>query len=107
MLPPHPWRAIDWKSDSRPRWKMLNAMLGSAVAMPDGASMEAACSTVLAHPGVVQALDDIKADDMRTLAEQKTLAEIPAPPFKESARAAYYLDRLREVGVDEAAIDAE
>ena len=30
--------------------------------------------------------DDIEADAARTLAEQKRIAEIPTPPFKEKVR---------------------
>jgi hypothetical protein len=46
--------------------------------LPAGPSVQAACAAVVADPGVVKALDDIKADDRGTLAEQRTLAEIPA-----------------------------
>ena len=49
-------------------------------------------------PRVSKALDGIKADDGRTFEEQKRIAQIPSPPFGERARAAYFLQRLREVG---------
>src|SRR5215204_1846700 len=81
------------------------------LAQASGASVspavDAAFAAILAHPGVVKALDDIKADDARTLQEQKRITEIPAPPFKEKARAEYYLKRMQDLGLTEAAIDTE
>lgn len=62
---------------------------------------------ILASPKVVKTVDDIKADDERTLAEQKRITEIPAPPFKERIRAEYYQKRMQELGLNDAAIDAE
>lgn len=62
---------------------------------------------ILANPKVVKSLDDIKADDERTFAEQKRITEIPAPPFKEKVRAEYYQKRMQELGLKDAAIDAE
>jgi tripeptide aminopeptidase len=62
---------------------------------------------ILANPKIVKSLDDIKADDERTFAEQKRITEIPAPPFKEKVRAEYYQKRMQELGLKDAAIDAE
>ena len=73
---------------------------GQAATAPD-------IEAILAHPKVVKTLDDIKADDERTLAEQKRIAEIPAPPFKEKIRAEYYQERMQELGFKDAAIDSE
>ena len=58
-------------------------------------------------PGSAKTLEDIKADDERTLADQKRITEIPAPPFKEKVRAEYYLKRLQELGLKDASIDGE
>lgn len=63
--------------------------------------------SILANPKIVKSLDDIKADDERTFAEQKRITEIPAPPFKEKVRAEYYQKRMQELGLKDAAIDAE
>lgn len=63
--------------------------------------------TILAQPRVMKSLDDIKADDDRTFAEQKRITEIPAPPFKEMVRAQYYQKRMQELGLKDASIDAE
>jgi hypothetical protein len=70
-------------------------------------AVEAAVTAILANPKVVKTLEDIKADDGRTLAEQKRITEIPAPPYKEKVRAGYYLKRFFELGFKDASIDAE
>jgi tripeptide aminopeptidase len=69
--------------------------------------IETAFTALSHHAGVAQALADLKSDAARTLAEQRRLAEIPSPPFKEQRRAAYYLERFRELGLRDAAIDGE
>jgi tripeptide aminopeptidase len=69
--------------------------------------VDAAYQAILANPKVIKTLEDIKADDERTLAEQKRITEIPAPPYKEKVRAEYYLKRLQELGFRDAAIDSE
>lgn len=78
-----------------------------AQAAPAASAVEAATTAILTHPRVVKTLDDIKADDARTLAEQKRITEIPAPPYKEKVRAEYYLKRFGELGFKDASIDAE
>jgi acetylornithine deacetylase/succinyl-diaminopimelate desuccinylase-like protein len=62
---------------------------------------------LLAHPLVTKALAAIESDAPRTLEEQKRITEIPAPPFKEKVRAEYYLKRFQDLGLKDAAIDAE
>lgn len=74
---------------------------------PINAATEAAYGRLLAHPQVKQVLDFLRADDERTLKDQVELTEIPSPPFKEAARAAEYLKRLRAAGLADARIDAE
>ena len=46
----------------------------------------AALTALLGSPTVSKMLNDLKVDDARTLAEQRMIAEIPAPPFQESAQ---------------------
>ncbi len=74
---------------------------------PLNAATEDAFTKLLAHAGVKQAVDFIKTDDERTLKDQIELTEIPAPPFKESVRAAEYQKRLKALGLNDARIDAE
>jgi acetylornithine deacetylase/succinyl-diaminopimelate desuccinylase-like protein len=74
---------------------------------PAGPAVEVATAALLGNPKIVKTLEDIKADDDRALAEQKRITEIPAPPYKEQIRAAYYLKRFQELGFKDASIDAE
>src|SRR5215475_3260188 len=88
---------------------LLLSLIGSARAQgtPSASAIDTAHQAILANPKVTKALDDIKADDARTLEEQKRITEIPAPPFKEKVRAEYYLKRMQELGFKDAAIDGE
>jgi acetylornithine deacetylase/succinyl-diaminopimelate desuccinylase-like protein len=58
------------------------------------------------NPSVRAALDIIKADNAWTLQQQTELTQIPAPPFKESARAAEFKKRLEVLGVTNIRIDS-
>jgi acetylornithine deacetylase/succinyl-diaminopimelate desuccinylase-like protein len=62
---------------------------------------------VAGHPTVVQALTALERENAWTLDEQASICRIPAPPFKEAARAAAYRDRLAAIGVRNLRIDAE
>jgi tripeptide aminopeptidase len=64
-------------------------------------------AVVAEHPKVKQALDLIKADGAKTLAEQKEIVVIAAPPFEERTRARDFLRRLIALGFDNAHVDAE
>lgn len=85
----------------------LSASRVSAQTPSVSLAVEAAYTAILANPKVIKTLDDIKTDDARTLAEQKRITEIPAPPYKEKVRAEYYLKRFVELGFKDASIDAE
>src|SRR5688500_1632925 len=74
---------------------------------PINAATEAAFARLTAHAAVKTGLDFIRAEDERTLKDQIELTEIPAPPFKEAARAAEYLKRLKALGLADARMDAE
>ncbi len=78
-----------------------------ASAQTPSPAIDAALQAILANPKVVKTLDDIKADDARTLEEQKRITEIPAPPYKEKVRAEYFLKRMQELGFKDAVIDTE
>ena len=88
------------------RWIAALGGIGLAAAAL-AQDVDQAFHSILSAPAVIKALADIRADDARTFEEQKTLTEIPSPPFKEQARAAYYVKRLREVGLSDAYIDRE
>ncbi len=51
------------------------------------------------NASVKRALDRIKADNAWTLEQQVSICEIPAPPFKETARGAEYKRRLEALGL--------
>jgi acetylornithine deacetylase/succinyl-diaminopimelate desuccinylase-like protein len=74
------------------------AMLVAAVALPLSAQ-----SGVDARLRPI--LDALRADNAWTLEQQRSLCEIPAPPFKETARAAEFRKRLDALGL-RARIDA-
>lgn len=69
--------------------------------------VDGAYAKLEAAPMYKKLMADVRADDARALAELKTLTEIPAPPFKEKARAEYFVSRLKALGLNDAHIDAE
>jgi tripeptide aminopeptidase len=69
--------------------------------------IEQALERVAKHAPVVKALEAIKGSGVRMFEEQVRINEIPAPPFKEQARAEYYLKKVKEAGLADAAIDKE
>ena len=92
------------------RYSLITAALLLACAPAQAfaqSSVDAATTAILAHPKVINTLEDIKADDDRALAEQKRITEIPAPPYKEKVRAEYFLKRMQELGFKDASIDSE
>lgn len=64
-------------------------------------------SSSAANPQVRRALEYIKTIEPETIAEQIKTCEIPAPPFNEQKRAAYYQQRFIEVGLKNVRIDRE
>jgi len=58
------------------------------------------------NPRLRAALDTIKAQEQWTLDQQISLCEIPAPPFKETTRAAEYRRRLQALGMMNVRIDS-
>ncbi|MBS1811367.1 MAG: M20/M25/M40 family metallo-hydrolase [Acidobacteria bacterium] len=59
------------------------------------------------NPQVRRALEYIQTIETETINEQIKTCEIPAPFFKEEARAAYYKQRFAEVGLKNVRIDKE
>ncbi len=51
------------------------------------------------------AVDAARSDEPRTIEDQIRLCEIPAPPFKEAARASAYAEAFRAVGLTDVRID--
>src|SRR5262249_30250159 len=69
-------------------------------------AVEAAFTALLTSPTVTKMLHELRADDARTLSEQRAIAQLPAPPFQERVRAEYCHKRFAELGLKETAIDA-
>lgn len=51
-------------------------------------------------------MEQLKADNAWTLSQQKSLCEIPAPPFKEAVRAEEYRKRFEALGLQRVRVDA-
>ena len=62
---------------------------------------------ILAAPAFKQATAFIESDQDRFVRELITLTEIPAPPFKEAARAKVFLEMLRQHGLSDVEMDGE
>lgn len=62
---------------------------------------------IISDPRIAQALTRIEAREAEMVQEQFRLTEIPAPPFKEEVRAAYYLELMKQRGLPDAYIDSE
>lgn len=62
---------------------------------------------LMRDPAIRAALDAARADEPRTIDEQVSLCEIPAPSFKETARAQAYAKSFRAVGLQNVRIDRE
>ncbi len=58
------------------------------------------------HPAIARTLAMLRADNAWTLDQQASICEIPAPPFKEAARAAEFKRRLEALGLTNVHIDA-
>lgn len=71
------------------------------------ASVTRGFQAVASDPRVRTMLEQIAANEPETLAEQVRLTEIPAPPFQEQNRAQYYLQQMRNRGLNDAYIDSE
>ncbi len=83
---------------------LANAQPGLPPVSPD---IEQAVARITKLTPVIKALDAIKASGVSMFEEQVRINEIPAPPFKEQARAEYYLKKIREAGLTDATIDKE
>ena len=80
------------------------AALATTVAAQSGSDVGA---RLMRDPTVQAALETVRVDEPRTLAEQIRLCEIAAPPFKEAARAVAYAAAFRALGLQNVRIDTE
>jgi acetylornithine deacetylase/succinyl-diaminopimelate desuccinylase-like protein len=80
----------------------MHAAFGVCVAATSIAAQGAARDARLAA-----ALDTLRSSNGWTLAQQESICEIPAPPFKETARAREFQKRLQGFGLTNVRIDSE
>lgn len=80
------------------------ALLAASPAQAAPAWKPEAVLKTKAYQAAVKILD---RDHERMVEEIVKLTEIPAPPFKEAARAAAYRDMLKDAGLDDVEIDEE
>lgn len=87
------------------------ALAAALVTLPATAAPKAdpakTVAKMVASPAFQKAAAKLDADYDRTVADIVTLTEIPAPPFKEEARAKAYLEMLRAHGLTNVEMDAE
>lgn len=62
---------------------------------------------LVANEQINHGLEFIKEDHKRTVEEQIQMTEIPAPPFKEEIRANNYMQRLKDLGLQDVQMDEE
>jgi tripeptide aminopeptidase len=91
---------------------MRNMMLPTLAAVvlavsPAQAAPEPKPAAVLDAKGYKAAVSILDRDHDRMVGEIIKLTEIPAPPFKEAARAAAYRDMLEDAGLEDVEIDKE
>lgn len=79
---------------------LMLGSFGTTFAVADNAAL------LIKQPRVKAAIEQIRAEDALTLREQIEIAEIPAPPFEETARAQDYLRRLQAAGLKDVSIDS-
>src|SRR5687768_11476321 len=68
---------------------------------------DAAIAKVRSSEGFKRAMEVLDRDHDRLVSEIITLTEVPAPPFKEAARAKAYLEMLRASGLTDVEQDEE
>lgn len=86
--------------------RLLPVTLASLLLAGTAAAADPNYARLLRQGPVKAALKYLSDDDARTLQEQISLAQIPAPPFKETTRARDFVARLRAAGLEDVSIDA-
>ena len=69
--------------------------------------MDGRIRALLERPELARARSFLLEDDARTLAQQRELTEIAAPPFGEAARGARFAELMKEAGLEDVEKDAE
>jgi tripeptide aminopeptidase len=83
------------------------SVLGQQSVVPIDNQTRNSFEAISSDPRVVAGLARIEEREDEMVREQFRLTEIPAPPFKEEVRAAYYLTLMQDRGLVDAYIDSE
>lgn len=67
--------------------------------------VEETYNSLKSNSDVQKVLEFIESDADKTLEEQIEMTEIPAPPYMEEEKAAYYKDKLMDLGLEDVHID--
>lgn len=86
--------------------RSFRAAVASVVLLPISTSVAQVPAVRDDHPAIKSALAAVKADKEWTLQQQQSICEIPAPPFKESVRAAEMKRRFESLGLKTVRIDS-
>ncbi|HEY8616864.1 M20/M25/M40 family metallo-hydrolase [Phenylobacterium sp.] len=94
-----------------PRYALAAALAltltGAAQAQERGAGPEQRVQRLVASAPFKAAVAKLDQDHARTVEDTIKLTEIPAPPFKEEARARAYMEMLKAHGLSDVEMDAE
>lgn len=86
---------------------LLPSVLAQQSVVPIDNAVRSSFEAISSDPRVSAGLMRIEAREAEMIREQFRLTEIPAPPFKEEVRAAYYLTLMQDRGLEDAYIDSE
>lgn len=92
---------------ARPAGAIALLTIAAAALQAQAGPVDPAVTRVARHATVQAAMTALQRENAWTLDQQVALCEIPAPPFKEAARAAAFRDRLTALGVQNVRIDKE
>ena len=92
---------------SRRRLVLASCVIAASITAARAQTPSTGAETIVRSPAFVAASDFLAGDYDRFIRELITLTEIPAPPFKERARAAAFLQMLRASGLADVEMDAE
>lgn len=83
------------------------SVLAQQSVVPIDSAVRSSFDAISSDPRVIAGLIRIQDREAEMIREQFRLTEIPAPPFKEEVRAAYYLTLMQDRGLEDAYIDSE
>jgi len=83
------------------------SVLAQQSVVPIDNAVRSSFDAISSDPRVTAGLIRIQDREAEMIREQFRLTEIPAPPFKEEVRAAYYLTLMQNRGLEDAYIDSE